>query len=203
MELLCCNYTIDCSGGTTDWPTIISSIGAITIGIIALFISGYQSKKSLDSKKEEEERAEIHKKLDEFYGPLLQLRMKSNLLYNKFSEKFKAQDNGFTTLTYLLEGKIFEGNDATLLKEIIILGEQSEKLIHDKAGLIDDTNLRTQIIPRATTHFLILRLAYKQALKGETDKFRNLTFPKELDNLLEKRKKELEDRLKQLNKPNK
>ena len=118
MELLCNNCGIE--QASTNWPAIISSFGAIAIGIIALFVSGYQSNKNLTAKKEEEERSEIHKKLNEFYGPLLQLRMKSNLIYQKFRERFVKEDSKFTTLTYLLDGKIIDGNESILLKEIIL-----------------------------------------------------------------------------------
>ncbi len=203
MVLLCCshiqNFNIGNGESSTDWTTIISSVGAIIVGLLALFFSHLQIIKTLKSKKEDEERAEIRKKLDELYGPLLQLRMKSNLLYQKFSENFRNGDPDFSTLIYLLNNHNFNGNDDVLLKEIIEIGKKTENLIHEKAGLIDDTNLRNYILPRATTHFLILRLAYQKALIGDINRFKNLTFPKELDNLLEKRKKELEDRLSALN----
>ena len=68
-----------------------------------------------------------------------------------------------------------------------------------KAGLIDDSNLRLHVLPRATAHFFLLRLAYGGLLKNEAVKYKDLTFPSELDNLLEKRKKELEERLETLN----
>jgi len=198
MELLCC----DCvnSAKSTDWTTIISSGGAIAIGIAAVIFSYFQFIRSLEAEKRKEKRNEIYKKLNEFYGPLLQLRMKSNRIYEKFSRKFRAADPDFATLTYLLNGHKFEGNDKILLEEILNIGEESEKLIHKRAGLIDDTNLRINILPRATTHYLILRLAYRGALTGDSALYRDLTFPRELDNLLEKRKKELERELEDLNK---
>jgi hypothetical protein len=198
MELLCCNCSSNAQ--SIDWPTIIASAGAIAVGVIAIIFSFFQFKKSLEAEKMREERKEIHKKLDEFYGPLLQLRMKSNKLYQKFNAKFRDKDPNFATLTYLLNGHKFTGNDEILLKEILSIGEWCEKLMHDKAGLIDDSNLRTNIVPQATTHFLILRLAYKGALQGDAEMYKDLVFPKEIDELLEKRKKELEKRLDELNK---
>ena len=197
MVLLCCNYIINCDSGT-DWTTVISSSGAVAIGILALLYSNRQSKNALNAKKDEEKRIDINRKLNEFYGPLYQLRKKSNLIYEKFREKYNSDPN-FSTLTYLLDGKKFVGNDAILLEEIIQIGKKCEELIHDKAGLIDDHHLRINIIPRATTHFLILRLAHQNALVGEVEKFRNWTFPKELDDLLEARRKVLEAELNSLN----
>jgi len=137
--------------------------------------------------------------LDEFYGPFYQLRKKSNLIYEKFREKYNS-DPDFSTLTYLLDGKKFSANEEELLKEIIKIGEECEKLIHSKAGLIDDQNLRTNVIPRASTHFLILRLAHNGNLVGDVIKFKSHVFPKELDGLIEKRRGELEKQLTLLNK---
>lgn len=205
MVLLQCN----CSSFSVT--KFIQDLGPVIISAIALIVSYILTKRTLaaqekqtkmtfDAQKDTEARQEIYKKLNEFYGPLLQLRKKSNLLYEKFSNSHRAADSNFATLTYLLEGKTFSGNDKTLLEEIIRLGEESEKLIHAKAGLIDDTELRQNLIPQATTHYLILRLAYKGALIGDAVNFKDLTFPRELDNKLEARKKQLETDLENLNK---
>jgi hypothetical protein len=202
MVLLHCKVIACCAQATqeTDWVTVFSSVGAVLVGIFAIIFSYFQFKKSLDANKSKEQRDEIYKKLNDFYGPLLQLRKKSSAIYKLISGRFKEKDPNFRVLTYLLEGNSFDGNDNVLVKEIISLGEQSERLIHEKAGLIDDARLRTSVIPRATTHFLILRLAYNKALEGDSHKFHNLTFPRELDELLEKRRKELEEQLRELNK---
>jgi len=199
MELLFCNYIIDYGGGdSTDWASVIASSGAVAVGLLALWYSNIQSNKALNAKKEEEKRIEIQTKLNEFYGPLYQLRKKSNLIYNEFRKKY-ADVVDFSTLTYLLNGNTINGNEAELLKEIIKIGEKCEELIHSKAGLIDDFNLRTNVIPRATTHFLILRLAHSGNLRGDVDIFKSHVFPKELDGLLEKRRGELEEELNELN----
>ncbi len=203
MELLCCKY-VGAQSANIPWQTILSSvasIGAVLTGILAIIFSGRQTKRNLNEIGLKEKRETIQKKLNEFYGPLLQLRMKSHMIYEKFKKKYKSADPTFATLTYLLSGKSFTGNDDILLQEILKIGELCENLIHEKAGLIDDTHLRTNVIPRATTHFLLLRLAYKGALHGEEVNFSDLTFPQELDGLLEKRKKELEDELNAMYKP--
>ena len=67
-------------GDNVDWPTIISSTGAVIVGVVAILASFTQLRKTLNAKKEEEKRGDVYKKLNEFYGPLLQLRKKSNLL---------------------------------------------------------------------------------------------------------------------------
>ncbi|NEU09377.1 hypothetical protein GZH53_13715 [Flavihumibacter sp. R14] len=179
-----------------DWATWVSSVGAILVGLGAIYFSYLQFKNTLRAKKDEEKRGDIYKKLDEFYGPLLQLRNKSNLLYEKFTSFYTPNNPNFSTLLYLLDGNDVIGNEKVLLDEIIKIGEQCERLIHEKSGLIDDDTLRNSIFPQVTTHFLILRLAYNKALVGEATKYRDLTFPKNLDQTLKERITDLERQLK-------
>lgn len=157
---------------------------------------------TLHSKRIEEKKDEIYKKLNEFYGPFYQLRAKSQLLYHKFVERYKSQaaesNQPFRTLTYLLDGGTVEGNEKMLLDEIIKIGEKCEALIHDKAGLIDDEDLRTKWLPMASTHYLILRLAYQNQLHGESEKFKVHTFPFEIDAVIQKRIKELQKELQEI-----
>ncbi|MBK8489228.1 MAG: hypothetical protein IPL48_15750 [Bacteroidetes bacterium] len=209
MVLLQCNKEV--VETSFNGMKFLQELGPVIISALALFLSYFLTKKTLnvqkeqtqrtlDAQKDVEARLLIRKKLDEFYGPLLQLRKKSNLLYKKFIDRHRVENENFSTLTYLLKGGVFLGNDKILLEEIISLGEESEKLIHSKAGLIDDTYLRQTLIPRATTHYLLLRLAYKGALTGDAEQFKDLSFPKELDDKLETRKKQLEIELENLNK---
>ncbi len=181
-----------------DYVQFIANLGIIVVGLAAIIFSYFQFKKSLEAEKRREKREEIRKKLDEFYGPFLQLRKKSDILYDRFQSKFRANDKDFSTLRYLMNGHKFEGNDKKLLEEIIIIGKKCEELIHSKAGLIDDSNLRNNVLPRLTTHFLILRLAFEEKLENQALRFDDLTFPKEIDGLIEKRFVELGDELDKL-----
>jgi hypothetical protein len=212
MVLLLCNSEV--VETSFNGIKFFQDMGPVIISALALVITYFLTKKTLDVQKEQtqktldaqkdiEARLLISKKLDEFYGPLLQLIKKSTLLYKKFSGKQREMDSNFATLTYLLQGKKFNGNDKILLEEILKLGEECEKLIHLKAGLIDDIGLRQDLIPRVTTHFLILRLAYRGGLTGDADHFKDLTFPRELETKLEERKKQLETELANLNRKNK
>ncbi|MEM6734567.1 MAG: hypothetical protein AAF620_00735 [Bacteroidota bacterium] len=182
-----------------DWLDYLINISPIIIGILALIFSWYQLKSSERQKKEENQRNEIYKKLNNFYGPYIQLRKKSFILYQKFQKKYREKDPNFSTLKYLLKGKDFEDNEKALLKEIIDLGRESEKLIHENAGLIDDDDLRNDLIPKASTHYLLLRLAYEGSLSGDTENFIDSSFPIEIDAKLEQRKTDLENYLKKLN----
>lgn len=184
-------------------PTIVSIIAVLaTLWVTnkTLKSQASQNLKTLNAQKDIETRQSIQKKLNDFYGPLIQQRIKSSKLYDKFSAKYRASDEKFSTLKYLLNNNQFEGNDNILLEQIIQLGEDSEKLIQEKSGLIDDPQLRLEILPRATTHFLLIRLAYKGDLKGNPDEFIDLTYPRELVSKLEERKAQLEEDLENLNK---
>jgi hypothetical protein len=209
MVFLHCNIN-DVESTLNIWK-FIQDLGPTVVSIIAVLATLWvtnktlksqaaQNLKTLNAQKDIETRQSIQKKLNEFYGPLIQQRIKSSKLYDKFSAKYRASDENFSTLIYLLNNYHFEGNDKILLEQIIQLGEESERLIQEKSGLIDDPQLRLEIIPRATTHFLLIRLAYKGDLKGNPDEFKDLTYPRELVSKLEERKNRLEEDLENLNK---
>src|SRR6056297_722008 len=102
-----------------DWMSFAKDIAPIVIGFAALFFSWYQLSSSERQKKEENKRNEIYKKLNDFYGPYIQLRKKSYILYQKFQKKYRTKDSNFSTLKYLLKGESFDENEKALLKEII------------------------------------------------------------------------------------
>ncbi len=184
-------------------PTVISLFAIFTTFWVTretLKSQAKQNIKALNAKKDLEARQLIQRKLDEFYGPLIHQRMKSTKLYDKLSAKYRGQDEKFSILTYLLEEYQFEKNDKVLLEQIIQLGVESEKLIQEKSGLIDDSQLRLEILPRVTVHFLLLHLAYNGNLKGNSDEFKDLTYPNELIAKLEERKARLERDLDNLTK---
>lgn len=209
MVFLHCNIN-DVESTLNIWK-FIQDLGPTVVSIIAVLATlcvtnktlksqSAQNLKTLNAQKDIETRQSIQKKLNEFYEPIIQQRIKSSKLYEKFSAKYRASDENFSTLIYLLNNNNFEGNDKVLLEQIIQLGEDSERLIQEKSGLIDDPQLRLEILPRATTHFLLIRLAYKGDLKGNSDEFKDLTYPRELVSKLEERKARLEEDLENLNK---
>src|SRR5205809_3037601 len=89
-----------------NWVNFAASVGAAMISIVAILVGLINTKKTLHSselnikrsleastintdktiksKRIEERKNEIYKSLNDLYGPLYQLRQKSNLLYDKF-----------------------------------------------------------------------------------------------------------------------
>ena len=202
MELICCSHFCEelNSINQFDFWTFIKDIGPILIGLTSILASILIVRMTMKSAKDEAKRKQIYKKLSEFYGPFLDLRKKSHLLYERFQKDYRNENPNFSTLKYLLDGSTFTGNDKELLSEIIKIGEKCENLIHSKAGLIDDEELRTNVLPMVTTHYLILRLAFEGKLEGEKDRFNDLSFPKIVDELIEKRIISLQTELHELNK---
>ena len=177
----------------------VKTIGPILVGIAAIIASYFYNKKMLKLKKNEDTIKIINQKLSEFYGPLQQYRKKSAQLYEKFTY---GKPEGFRTVLALLEGKEFSGNDKYLLDEIIKIGEKIEELILSKSGLIDDDKLRNDLVPRLGAHIILLRLMYQGVIKGEDEKeverFKRDVFPREIDNEIERRIKELQALLEEI-----
>lgn len=203
MVLLHCSIeTAQSSASSVNLPALLATIFAGIVSTSAIIFNFQLSKRSLNEKREEEKRAFMKSQLNEFYGPMIQLREKSNIIYKKFRGNFIEKNPEFSTLTWLLKGHQFEGNEEVLLQQIISIGGLCESLIHEKAGFITNPKLRDELIPRASTHFLLIRLAYEGDLKGQEELYKDMTFPKELDQALRTEKERIEAELSQsLKKP--
>src|SRR5262249_13420485 len=104
-----------------DILSFIKDLGPIIVGLTGLIIGYIYNRHSLRQKQFEDERKEIYKKLNSFYGPLRQLRGISAQLY----EMLRAnRDKNFRTLVALLNGEKFEGNDKVLLEQILTISKK-------------------------------------------------------------------------------
>lgn len=185
-------------------PTL-ASILSLAVAIVALIISSRHNRKSLEEKSREEERKSIREKLDQFYGPLLQLRGVSKNLYEIFNARRQGPDDAqyrnaqgkFRTLHALINGYEFDGIDAVILAQINDIGLQSEKLISDKVGLVDDSGLQ-DLLWKLATHYRIFDLARAKKLTGGGEEFTSFSFPYQVDGELQAKAKELNARLDEL-----
>jgi len=182
---------------TVDLSDLVALV-SVCVAALTIIVNYLLNRLQFRDKLLEAERDEIYKKLNEFYGPFLQLRHTSSILHERFK-------NGreFSTLVALLEGKRFTGNDAILIKEIIRIGRECQQLIYDKSGLIDEYELRAIHLPIANRHYFTLQQAAEGKLSGEVERFKVDKFPKEIDDILEKRVSELNSRLEEINKKSK
>jgi len=172
----------------------IKAWGPVIVGILSVFGALFANWRLLKSKSKEEERNEINKKLSEFYGPFTQLRKKSVILYRLFT---KGKEEHYKTLSAILNGKEFIGNDKALLEEIISIDKQLEDLIINKSGYVEDSELRN-LLGEAATHFNIMSLAYNKLIKGEVERFETHLFPRNLDDKVDVEIKKLHKRLEEL-----
>ncbi len=163
--------------------------------------------RSLLEKAREEERKSIREKLDQFYGPLIQLRGVSESLYDILNARrqgpadadFRNRDGRFRTLFALLNGAKFSELDKTLLDEIVNIGETSGKLIAEKVGLVDDPELQG-LLWRLAAHYRIFALAVNGKLPSGGKEFDAMSFPYQINDVLQNKANELNDRLNLLQK---
>lgn len=143
-------------------------------------------------KRNEDRRAEITRQLNDFYGPMRQLLGISDVLHRKFKNGRK-----FRTLTRLLQGTRFEGNDKVLLDEIMRVTQQIQELIQRGSGVVTDEELRSTLAT-AGAHFSILRLAAAQELTGEPERFADVVFPERIRPLVNREIDRLQEELRRL-----
>jgi cell division protein FtsI/penicillin-binding protein 2 len=187
--------------------TLFDYLVAFSPTILAIFaiIFAYLSNRQLikeNRKLQKEEyknkikyydRSEIYRKLNDVYAPLQLLRRISAELHAIFKN-----GRDFKTLSELVDGKKFGKNDEALLIEIIRIGDKCKKIIIDNSGLIDDQEFRDKHLPKLLTHYLLIKNVHKGKLVGESERFKNFTFPNEIDEIIDKRVNDLNDELKKL-----
>lgn len=202
---------------------IIACIGSF----IAAFVSVYQTflarrdnKKNIKRVDLIEKKQIIENKLNEFYIPLRHQLEHSNTLH-KILKKDKPDD--FKTLIYLLNRnnkkseKVIKykliKNDISLIKAILKIGKNIEKLIHEKSYLIgDDNEFVKEYVPSAkfsnekyeknmtllsllSSHIVTIRMAFNEDLSGQVDKFEHFVFPNEINLRVDEKINELEKKV--------
>ena len=168
------------------------------IAVIVSFCSSYLLLRNQDRaqirqymlSKSEEERDDITKKLNTFYGPFKELRTQSRLLYLKLNADQKPDDKGATakvgsrTLKNLLESHIYTDQQRALLLQILQLGCTQLKLIESQMGVVDRPSLQ-DLLGRLGAHIRILQLAFDKKIQGPSKAFEDIFFPLEIDGAIE------------------
>ena len=165
--------------GEPWWKGVLPHLiafGGILVAALTLWFNRLHNERTLRQKANEDEIREIQTKLDSFYGPFLQLLKTSENLYRLFSHDKPPE---FRTLTQLIEGMVFTGNDAVLLQQIIDVTQQLDRLLVEQSGLIDSE--LQPLISQASTHFRLILLASQGKLSGETNRFSSDVYPRELN----------------------
>lgn len=174
----------------------IKAMGPIIVGLAGLYIGYRYNERSLTQKSHEDERKEIYKKLNSFYGPVRQLLGLSFEFYEVL--RLSRPEENFRTLLFLLDGKTFEGNDKVVLRQILDVGQNIEQLIQEQSGLVEDKDLY-ELLWKLRTHIRIIQLAANGELKFEKERFEKHVFPRPVTEKIEQEIQRLNARLAELN----
>lgn len=183
-----------------------------------------QNKALMDESRLLKKRESIEKVLNEFYMPL---HAYLQVTYSLGHIIKKGKPAKFRLLTHLLEPDqlyrtenneeikiVLSNSDKKIIKEMLKIEEEIETIIATKTGLVDDPEFMTDylpisgqqdskpkikigLIPHLVTHFRIFRMANDGSIRGESTRYKEFVFPKQLTpQLLEKinsLQKELKD----------
>jgi len=196
------NTSISLNEVAKAWgPVAMGFLGIIT-GLIIAQRQNALNIRQLEISKSKEEREEILKKLNTFYGPFKELRTQSKILYRKFApshrEEYKNRGFRFRTLSYLIEGNTFSGQDAEILNQILQIDRELAKLIESHSGVVDKPELQ-ELLGRLGAHIRILQLACEGKLSGPPAVFGDIVFPLPLDGAIESAILRLQHRLIEIN----
>ena len=206
--------SLNSSSQAASWinSTVVASLIGALGGVLGAFIVAYfnnrLNRKVLETNKLIERRKNLSRKLNEFYLPLKSMLGRSRNLFKLFAE---GKPEEFRVLTYLLnsdqtysDGNPVElsKNDEALLKQIFELGTNIRRLIDEKSGIIDDEEFignyvpdskvtdvvlkeETSLLDLAYNHFEIIQLAHDGDLRGESEKYEQFVYPRELNSILD------------------
>ncbi len=185
-------------GYQMDVLSALISLGSLGVAATALYFTNQQNIRMLKETHRKEERDEINKKLDEFFGPYQQLLETSK----QISDKLRANKPGnWRTLIALLNGEKLIGNDKFLFEQIMEITDQLEGVRIKHSGLVDDPDLR-KLLGKAGAHFRILKSAYRGDISGEVSRFEDYVYPRELNSIIDSAIEELKNKLENLRSDN-
>lgn len=193
----------------TMMVSLIALIVSLAVNVILIFVQRGQNKRQnnlslrqLAVSKSKDQRDEIFHQLNEFYGPFIQLRTQSKLLYEKFGyeleKKYVTAAKPFRTLRYLLEGGTFTSQERALLEQILELNEKLMGLIESSLGVVDKLELQ-DLLGKFGSHVRVLQLAYQKKLRDNPSLFEDIVFPLAIDGAIESEIQRLKSRLSELN----
>ena len=163
---------------SNDTSEIIKNVLLVAGPIVGALLSFIVQNISM---KRKEKRRQINRELEEFYYPMLELLRKNHILYNIFSNNQEIK-----TLVKLLNKQNFSNNDRALLCEIVKIDDEINKLILKNINLIKGDRELSDKINKASIHFTLIRMAYEGKIVGESERFEDYIFPRDLESDIEK-----------------
>lgn len=162
--------------GSIDYLKIIASFLSIIIAGIAIILGqGFYNRKK-------EYIRYLENKLNEFHRPISQALLTSSMLYDVLKED-KPDD--FRALKDLIEKKkdAFNKTDMKIIKEIVEVGSEIEKIIEEHSGHILREETREQV-GQLARHLRIFRMVVENNIDNYSEKFKKFTYPRNVNNLI-------------------
>ena len=184
-----------------EMPITITSfvLATVIVNLVTIYKSWSEIKnqrKLFVENQNINEREDIRYRLNNFFGPMQELRVESRTLYDVFAlkEKEYAEKSNipFKTVRYLIEGKTFSSHDQALLEEIVEIAKKQLELIEKEGWVVKNIHL-TELIGKLGAHIRVLLMAYEHKLDGMLEELEHLVFPLEIDGALDTEIRKLQD----------
>ena len=194
------NYLNENANASVNWwepffPFLSTILGAF-IALVPVYFTSKRNKK-------EKRAAEIQRKLNDFYNPLLFLFKKDAAFFDVFNldAKKEAKDLGkeYRTLDFLILKKhelpSFSQTDQHILQEILNINSQITDLIVKNMGFVDKD--LAQPLVELSRHYELLRLAEQGKIKN-IDEYKQYVYPLDIKEKVQSKVDELYKELKKL-----
>lgn len=171
-----------------DWATLLTGLGGllgVCVAALAIWSNGRSSRATTIQKANEKELESLQSKLDDFYGPYLQLSSTNRLIATDLKSRHSSPEH-MRILLLLLDPtwkQSFKAGDKAFIEEIIAIDGKLLDLIQDKSGLT--SSVIQEYLWRAASHFRIIKMAFDGKLENDPQRFIHHVYPKQLDEIID------------------
>lgn len=171
-----------------DLAALLTGLGGllgVAVAALAIWSNGRTSRATTIQKANETELDSLESKLDNFYGPYLQLSSTNRLIATDLKSRHPSRGQ-MRILLLLLDPawkQNFKPGDIAFVEEILSIDAKLLELIQEKSGL---TSSAVQpYLWRAASHFRIIKLASEGKLENDSQRYAHYVYPQQLDEILE------------------
>jgi hypothetical protein len=171
-----------------DLAALITGLGGLLgvgVATFAIRSNGRTSRQTTIQKANEAELESLQSKLDNFYGPYLQLSSTNRLIATDL--KSHHTTTGQMRILLLLVDPDWKQNftpgDIAFVEEILSIDAKLLDLIQEKSGLV--SSAVQPYLWRAASHFRIMKLASEGKLDSDPARYAHYVYPRQLDKIIE------------------
>lgn len=179
-----------------SWGPVIGAFVSFLAALATAIVSYRAVSGTLWQKTNESEIKQLTKKLDEFYGPFLQLAASNKLVSDDLRAKIMPKDQDYRLLIYLLNKPWRDhltAYEKAVVDELCTNAGELDRLIQRNAGMVDTALL--PYLARASAHFRMLQRAYRYELGTDAEPLKPYVYPRPLLPVLELEKQRITSRL--------